>query len=160
MSSSANFELMPLTKARAFLYRFTKVQIFASTSSSSRQRRWWRHVRHDVVRQTRNFSCGQIKAAQCGAKSIRSDSIDEETFVKQLPGLVVMGVDSCSEGRGFESRYCILHGHYFTLICCKICDDVRLKRPKINDKRGRGWPIFSKKTPRICFTKVNSPIRK
>ena len=24
------------------------------------------------------------------------------------------------------------------------CNDVRLKRPKINYKRGRGWPIFEK----------------
>ena len=31
---------------------------------------------------------------------------------------------------------------YFTNICCKNCNDVCLKRPKINDKRGRGWPIF------------------
>ena len=37
-----------------------------------------------------------------------------------------------------------LDGHFFTLIFCKICNDVCLKRPKINDKRGRGWP-FSKK---------------
>ena len=27
------------------------------------------------------------------------------------PGLVVMGGDSCSNGRGFESRHCILEGH-------------------------------------------------
>ena len=36
------------------------------------------------------------------------------------PGLVVMGRDSCSEGRGFESRCRILDGHFITLICCKI----------------------------------------
>ena len=36
------------------------------------------------------------------------------------PGLVVMGGDSCTEGRGFESQCCILDGHFFTLICCKI----------------------------------------
>ena len=29
------------------------------------------------------------------------------------PGLVVMGRDSCSEGRGFESRHRILDGHFF-----------------------------------------------
>ena len=29
------------------------------------------------------------------------------------PGLVVMGGDSCSEGRGFKSRHCILDGHLF-----------------------------------------------
>ena len=52
--------------------------------------------------------------------------------------LLVMGGDSCSKGRGFESQHCILDGHFFTLICCKTCNDVCLKRPKINDKRGRG----------------------
>ena len=30
----------------------------------------------------------------------------------------------------------------WTLICCKICNEVCLKRPKINDKRGRGWPFL------------------
>ena len=28
------------------------------------------------------------------------------------PGLVVMGGDSCAEGRGFESQHCILDGHF------------------------------------------------
>ena len=28
------------------------------------------------------------------------------------PVLVVMGRDSSSKGRGFESRHCILDGHY------------------------------------------------
>ena len=60
------------------------------------------------------------------------------------PGLVVMRRDSRSEGRGFKSRHCILDGHFFTLICCKICNDICLKRPKINYKRGRGLPIKKK----------------
>ena len=52
------------------------------------------------------------------------------------PGLVVMDEDSCSKGRGFESWRRILDGFpYFTLICCKNCIDVCLKRPKINEKR-------------------------
>ena len=58
------------------------------------------------------------------------------------PGLVVMGGDTYSEGCGFKSRHCILDGHFFTYICCKNCNDVCLKRPKINDKRGQGSPIF------------------
>ena len=36
------------------------------------------------------------------------------TFTQELggsPGLVVMGGDSCSEGRGFKSQYHILDGH-------------------------------------------------
>ena len=32
----------------------------------------------------------------------------------------------------------------FTFICCKNCNDDCLKRPKINDKRGRCWPIIKK----------------
>ena len=60
------------------------------------------------------------------------------------PGLVVMGVDSRSKGRGFESQRRILDGHFFTLICCKNCI-VCLKRPKINKKEAGVGPIFLKK---------------
>ena len=61
------------------------------------------------------------------------------------PGLVVMGGDSCSEGCGFKSQHRMLDGHFFTYICWKNCNDVCLKRPKINDTRGRGWVIFYQK---------------
>ena len=57
------------------------------------------------------------------------------------PGEVVMGGDSCSKGCGFESRHNILDGHFFTYNCCKNCNDVCLKRPKINDKTGRVGPL-------------------
>ena len=60
------------------------------------------------------------------------------------PGLVVMVGDSCSDVRGFESQNHLLDGHFFTYICYKNCNDDCLKRPKINDKRGRGWPNFLK----------------
>ena len=54
-------------------------------------------------------------------------------------GLVVMGGVLCSEGHGFESGHRILDGYFSHIgICCKNSDDVCLKRPKINDKRGRG----------------------
>ena len=43
------------------------------------------------------------------------------------PGLVVMGGDSCSKGREFESLRHILDGHFFAFICCKNCN-VCLKR--------------------------------
>ena len=72
------------------------------------------------------------------------------SFLKTLamggsPGLVVMGGDSCSEGRGFESRCRILDGHniFSHIICCKNCN-VCLKRQN-KRKRGRGWPIFLKR---------------
>ena len=45
------------------------------------------------------------------------------------PGLVVMGGDSCSKGRDFKSRHCILDGHFFTYFFVKICI-VCLKRRK------------------------------
>ena len=57
---------------------------------------------------------------------------------------MVMGGDSCLESCGFKSRHRILDGHFFTYICCKNCNDVCLKEPKINYKRGPGWPIFKR----------------
>ena len=45
------------------------------------------------------------------------------------PGLVVMGGDSCSKGRQFESRHRILDGHFFTFVCWKNWN-VCLKRRK------------------------------
>ena len=36
------------------------------------------------------------------------------------PGLVVKGRDSCSEGCGFESRHCILDGHFSHIFVVKI----------------------------------------
>ena len=55
---------------------------------------------------------------------------------------MVMGGDSCSDDRGFESWHRILDGHFFPLICCKICNDVCLIRPKINDKEAGVGPLF------------------
>ena len=58
---------------------------------------------------------------------------------------MVIGDDSCSKGCGFESRRRILDGlTFFTLIYCKNCIDVCLKRPKINEKRP-GLAHFFKK---------------
>ena len=56
------------------------------------------------------------------------------------PGPVVMGGDSCSKGRGFESQHRTYTGWTFlTYICGKNCNDVCLKRPKMNDKIGQSW---------------------
>ena len=65
------------------------------------------------------------------------------------PGVVVMGGDSCYEGHGFESRQHILDEHFFTYVCCKKRNDVWLKRQKINDKIGLGWPIYKKNEQKI-----------
>ena len=67
------------------------------------------------------------------------------------PGLVVMGRDSRSKGRGFESRHHILDGHFSHIhSCCKNCNSVCLKRPKINEKQA-GVGRFLNKIE--CLTK-------
>ena len=68
------------------------------------------------------------------------------------PGLVVMGVDSRSKGRGFESQRRILDGHFFTLICCKNCI-VCLK--KTENKRKRGLAQFLKKKQEAGGLKIS-----
>ena len=67
------------------------------------------------------------------------------------PGLVVMGGESCSEGRGFKSRYHILDGHFSHIFVVKICNFC-LKRPKINKKRPGLAHFFKKVT--ISFGKM------
>ena len=68
-------------------------------------------------------------------------SLQTKFWVGGSPGLVLMGGDSCSKGCGFKLRHCILDGHFFTLICCKNCNDVCLKKTENKLKRGQGWPI-------------------
>ena len=46
--------------------------------------------------------------------------IKETQKVGGSPGLVVMGRDSRSEGRGFESRHRILDGHFSHIFVVKI----------------------------------------
>ena len=71
-----------------------------------------------------------------------------QKLIKRLggsPGLVVMGGDSHSKGCEFKPRHRILDGHnIFTMICknCIVC----LRGTENKRKRGRGWPIFFKKT--------------
>ena len=53
----------------------------------------------------------------------------EKTKQGRSPGLVDMGGDSCSKGRGFKSQHRILDGYFFNFNCCKngiVC----LKRRK------------------------------
>ena len=55
-----------------------------------------------------------------------------------------MGGDSSSKSCGFESRHHILDGQIFTYICCKNCNDVFLKRPKINKKEAGVGPFLNR----------------
>ena len=59
---------------------------------------------------------------------------------------MVMGRDSRSEGRGFESWHSILDGIFSTYICCKNCN-VYLKRPKINIKEAGVGPFKKRIEP-------------
>ena len=54
---------------------------------------------------------------------------------------MVMGRDSRSKGRGFESQHRILDGHFFTYICCENCS-VCLKRPKNKQKEAGVGPFL------------------
>ena len=48
---------------------------------------------------------------------------DCRDFIRLATGLLVMGGDSCSKGREFESRHRIPTGWtFFTIICCKNCN--------------------------------------
>jgi len=68
------------------------------------------------------------------------------------PGLVVMGYDSCSKGRGFKSRHCILDIHNIfhidLLINCIFCS----KKTK-NKQKEAGVSPFKK-----FFAKTSIPI--
>ena len=79
------------------------------------------------------------------------------------PGVVVMGGDSCSEGRRFKSLNCILDGH-FCCLNCNICLIIfPQKSPKIatfvkqNNLSFLKWP---KRTKDICATFVRKCVDK
>ena len=57
---------------------------------------------------------------------------------------MVTGRDSHSKGLGFESQHHILDGHFFTYNCGNNCNDVCLKRPKINEKEAGYSPLLKK----------------
>ena len=54
-------------------------------------------------------------------------------------GLVVMGGDSCPEGRGFKYQNRILVGHFFHK---NIGVTIVIFVGKINEKEAVDWPIF------------------
>ena len=68
---------------------------------------------------------------------------------------MVMGGDSCSKGREFESQHRILDGHFFTFICCKNCN-MYLKKAKINGKEAGVSPFLTIICP--FQTQTNDPV--
>ena len=74
--------------------------------------------------------------------SLANQVLTEQKYSKSsmhASGLVVMGGDSYSEGRVFESHHCLLDGHFFTLTCKNF--NVCLKRPKINEIEAGDGPF-------------------
>ena len=60
-----------------------------------------------------------------------------QSWLGGSPGLVVMGRESRSEGRGFESRHWMdIFSHILTIKLYCLYENTENKR-----KRGRGWPI-------------------
>ena len=58
---------------------------------------------------------------------------------------MVMGGDSCSKGREFESQRRILDGHeFFTFICCENLNKCVLEKTTINEKEVGVGPILKK----------------
>ena len=56
---------------------------------------------------------------------------------------MVMGGDSHSKGRGFESWHCILDGHFSHIFVVKICN-VCLKKTENKQKEAGVGTIFLK----------------
>ena len=55
---------------------------------------------------------------------------------------MVIGGDWWCKGSGFEYQHCLLNGHIATLICCKNCIEVCLKKTENKRKKGREWPTW------------------
>ena len=64
---------------------------------------------------------------------------------------MVMGGDSCSEGRGFESQHCILDGHFSHLFVVKIV--MLFEKTKINEKEAGNSHFVKKIDVRVSIDK-------
>ena len=58
------------------------------------------------------------------------------------PWSCVIGGESCSEGHGFESQYCILDGYFFTFICSK--NSIACLKRQNQKKKRPGMAYFLK----------------
>ena len=66
------------------------------------------------------------------------------------PGLVIMGGDSCSKGREFESQHCILDGHISHLFVITIV--MFVWKDKNKQKKAEDGPFFSQNRRRCHKT--------
>ena len=60
---------------------------------------------------------------------------------------MVLGRDSCSEGRGFKSQHCILDGHFSHIFVVKFV--ILFKKTRINKKEAEDAP-FKKTQGMLC----------
>ena len=74
------------------------------------------------------------------------------------PDLVVMGWDSKSKGRGFESQHCTQDGSFFKFICCNNCTVVWKDRTLIN-KRPRMAYFLKKNWEPFCLVLKKLKVR-
>ena len=58
---------------------------------------------------------------------------------------MVMGRDSVPKVVGSNPSTVYWRDYFSQIICCKNCNDVYLKRPKINEKEAGVGPFFNKK---------------
>ena len=66
---------------------------------------------------------------------------EPKMFIRLAAGIVVIIGHSCSEGRRFEFQHRLLDGHFFSLICSKICDVCFVEKTKINNKEALDGPF-------------------
>ena len=125
------------TTTSGHMFRYWSLQV--ETSLEERSLGWT-----DAAPVTHNFRMISFLNSRSNRAHSRTITWQRLKIKGGSPGLVVMGRGSRSEGYGFESRHCILDGHFFTCICRKNCN-VCLKRPKINEKEAVVGPFFFKK---------------
>ena len=104
---------------------------------STRGARWRSWARFSP---SRSFRIGrEVIPVHPGDKNLKNWLSTTTSYLGGSPGQVVMGGDSCSKGREFESQHCILNGHFSHLFVAKILMCVWKDENKW--KRGRGWTI-------------------
>ena len=77
---------------------------------------------------------------------------NKNEVILMSPGLVVMGGDLYSEGRGFKSRHHILDGQNISPHVFVVRSVMYFWKDKNKWKRGRGWSIFLKNSEMFDFS--------
>ena len=111
---------VPLSKSRRHPFNFISLTVRTGTKNwtSYQRNRWcWKLSKRRNKKKT-------FQLLFINKYRIRSTNGFKSTVLRtlkqiQIPGLVVVGGDSCFEGRGFKSQGRTLGVHFVTYICCK-----------------------------------------